>query len=140
MREWPRDPKGPYMRLTTDAGDGRYKHLGKNVGNGLPWGETINDFFWPQMLPGTNALGHYSGSQIAEWCRANGEVDAAADLIDWAENVEEEPQLAPPCDILTLLRDHERLFRAPFLSPSSVSIHSGRRPVFVDLSFFPLGF
>lgn len=97
FNSWLRDPKGKDIRP-------KNSFLGKMTSNNLQlWGATLNDFYYVQRVPEIkNYLSISTGSKLAAWMKANGELHTAADEIEQAE---ESPKEEPPCDIAGLVED-----------------------------------
>ncbi|KZV77142.1 hypothetical protein PENSPDRAFT_621469 [Peniophora sp. CONT] len=100
--EWPRDPNGPFMRE-------EHPEYGKRTSNGcVMWGETLWDFYWVQRMPeNKHWMSVTTGSRLADWMRSLGELEPAANLMEWADS-EGDPKQIFPCDVGRLIRDRER--------------------------------
>lgn len=72
------------------------------------WGETLWDFYMVQRMPeNKHFMTWTSGSRIADYMRSFGELEPAANLIEWADS-EGDPKQIFPCDVGRLIRDRER--------------------------------
>lgn len=107
IRWWPRDPQGKFLDLKDK--DGKVMYSGKTTPNGLPWGENLHDIFWVRSKPGVNYMAHHSGSQLAAWCKANGELKAAENEIEWVDDIEGHPEVVSNCDVRQLIKDGENI-------------------------------
>ncbi|KIK65213.1 hypothetical protein GYMLUDRAFT_83088 [Collybiopsis luxurians FD-317 M1] len=58
--EWTRDPNGKIIDRSKPPPSG------KRTPEGLPWGNTLDDFFWIRRIPGLNVMTIYSRSMIKE--------------------------------------------------------------------------
>ena len=88
FRCWPRSPSG-----TPIPNELHSIHRGKTTPNGLPWGATVFDFY--HVLQDSLKLNIYTGSQLLEWSKANGEESLAKAEIEWASR-EEKPRIIDP--------------------------------------------
>jgi hypothetical protein len=105
FRRWPQSPS---CKLVPNEPN----YCGKATPNGLPWGATIFDFYYARQCPPISmAWNVYTGSQLLEWSKANGEDDWAKDEIEWARR-EEEPHVLEPCAPGTFLENQEENIRA----------------------------
>jgi hypothetical protein len=93
FRSWPHSP-------SSIPDPSKLGYRGKVTPNGLPWGATIFDFYTvrqPEDPRGiSKAKNVFSGSQLLEWSKANGENIFAKDEIEWARREEEPFVLEPP--------------------------------------------
>ncbi|KAL0576162.1 hypothetical protein V5O48_005803 [Marasmius crinis-equi] len=85
FRAWPRDPDGPVMKYSSE---------GKRAPNATHlWGSTLFDFYYVHRMPFQRcSITITTGSKMAPWCKSIGEVDYAAQEIDWADNAEKDPK------------------------------------------------
>ncbi|KAJ6608602.1 hypothetical protein B0H10DRAFT_1955278 [Mycena sp. CBHHK59/15] len=92
FRRWTRDPKGETIHEFP---------RGKEAPNGIPqWGATLWDFYSFERLPGAfGLLSFSSGSRLANKMREIGELEAAADDIEWADREAEPAQFLLPIEI-----------------------------------------
>jgi hypothetical protein len=103
FRSWPRDPlaKEKYIKPENTL-------PGKTTSNGMQlWGATLYDFYRVRRVTDLDSLSTIStGSKLAAWMKANGELEFAKPEIEWAE-MEADPQEVPPCDIGGLMNDFD---------------------------------
>jgi len=116
FRGWPRSPTGKFILSTNSL-------PGKEAPNGLQlWGATMFDFYRVRRIPDVPGLSTITtGSKLMRWMKANGELDAAKDEIEWAEN-EEEPKVIEPYPLRKLIERQEEAIR----------IGQTRKPMFME--------
>lgn len=104
FQTWPRPPDGDGTGMFE-----KHPEYGKHTSNNcLFWGETLYDFYRVFVDPvGKNIMLHNTGSRIADYMRAFGELDTATGELDWAVG-EGDPTQVFPCDVGRLIRDRER--------------------------------
>ena len=105
FRRWPRSPTGKPIRPTNSL-------KGKETPNGIQlWGATMFDFYRVQRFPDISGLLTITtGSKLLRWMKANGELDAAKDEIEWAEH-EEGPKIIEPYPLRNLIENEEVMIR-----------------------------
>lgn len=93
---WPRDSKGkPNVPITSLSG--------KTTSNGIQlWGATLYDFDYVKRLPENSNFS--TGSKLAAWMKANGELDWAAPEIT-GQRRSRIFKKVPPCDVVRLVED-----------------------------------
>ncbi|KAF9483226.1 hypothetical protein BDN70DRAFT_852095 [Pholiota conissans] len=103
FQQWPRDPKGDWIKQDGAERRGKEAPNGSNI-----WGATLFDLYTVHRSPDCPGLITLSsGSRIAAWMKEHGETYASACL--QAAEEEEEPHLILPTDIARLIKDGERM-------------------------------
>jgi hypothetical protein len=101
FRSWPRSPTGQNILPQNTI-------QGKETSNGIQlWGATMFDFYRVRRFPDLAGVSTIStGSKLMRWMKANGELDAAKDEIEWAER-EDDPKVIEPYPVRLLVEKQE---------------------------------
>ncbi|KAF8557553.1 hypothetical protein OG21DRAFT_1494727 [Imleria badia] len=104
---WPRDPKGKILMPLTD------RIRGTLSPDGYAWGETLYDLFYVNRVPYIpNSVSTITGSALREAMEELGELDAAADLIEWSKS-EGKPRVLGVANTEELIRCIDKRVHLP---------------------------